>query len=115
MPSQAGDCFYTRLLKVDAELGTSQEWKEVGTFPGEPIFVPHPEASKEDQGVLLSVVLAGNPVTKRLVSTACKSMQELLPIRSSCHAAILLNTFNGLHSYTNKMEFPTYGVGNSIS
>ncbi len=68
MPSQAGDCFYTRLLKVDAELGTSQEWKEEGTFPGEPIFVPHPEASKEDQGVLLSVVLAGKTVTVRHVS-----------------------------------------------
>ena len=38
---------------------TSQEWKEEGTFPGEPIFVPHPQASQEDQGVLLSVVLAG--------------------------------------------------------
>ena len=105
MPYQDGDCFYTRLLKVDAELGTSQEWKEGRTFPGEPIFVPHPEASKEDQGVLLSVVLAGKPVTKRDVSTAYKSIQELLPIRSSCHAAILLSMFNTLHSYADKWRF----------
>ncbi len=75
--NQDGDCFYTRLLKVDADLGTSQEWKEGATFPGEPIFVPHPEASKEDQGVLLSVVLAGKPVTKRRISTSYKSIQEL--------------------------------------
>ena len=78
VPSQAGDCFYTRLLKVDAELATSQEWKEEGTFPGEPIFVPHPEASKEDQGVLLSVVLAGKPVTKGM------SAPHASPCRSYC-------------------------------
>lgn len=56
---QGGECFFTRLLKVDVVSKTSQEWKEEGTFPGEPIFVPHPEASQEDHGVLLSVVLAG--------------------------------------------------------
>ena len=56
---QDGDCFFTRLLKIDVVSKTSQEWKEEGTYPGEPIFVPHPEASQEDQGVLLSVVLAG--------------------------------------------------------
>lgn len=56
---QDGDCFFTRLLKIDVVSKTSLEWKEEGTFPGEPIFVPHPEASQEDQGVLLSVVLAG--------------------------------------------------------
>lgn len=59
MSVQDGDCFFTRLLKVDVVSKTSQEWKEEGTFPGEPIFVPHPESSQEDQGVLLSVVLAG--------------------------------------------------------
>ena len=58
---QDGDCFFTRLLKIDVVSKTSQEWMEEGTFPGEPIFVPHPVASQEDQGVLLSVVLAGPP------------------------------------------------------
>lgn len=74
---QAGDCFYTRLLKVDAELATSQEWKEGGTFPGEPIFVPHPEASKEDQGVLLSVVLAGVQKRSFLLVLDASNMQEM--------------------------------------
>lgn len=38
-------------------------WREEGTFPGEPIFVPRPGGVREDDGVLLSVVLAGLPAT----------------------------------------------------
>ena len=60
---QESDCFFTKLLKIDVETGACHEWKEEGTFPGEPIFVPQPEACKEDQGVLLSVVLAGKVCT----------------------------------------------------
>ena len=76
---QDGDCFFTRLLKIDVVSKTSQEWKEEGTFPGEPIFVPHPEASQEDQGVLLSVVLAGQFCT-------CNVLVALAPCCVSAHA-----------------------------
>ena len=41
------------------ESGAHQIWQEDGTYPGEPIFVPRPGGSKEDDGLLLSVVLAG--------------------------------------------------------
>lgn len=60
---QPGDSFFRRVLKIDVESGSSQEWQEEGAFPGEPIFVPHPEAEGEDQGVLLSVVLSGRYTT----------------------------------------------------
>jgi carotenoid cleavage dioxygenase-like enzyme len=32
-------------------------WYQNGCYPGEPVFVPRPGASAEDDGVLLSVVL----------------------------------------------------------
>jgi hypothetical protein len=41
------------------ESGAHQVWQEDGTYPGEPIFVPRPGGSQEDDGLLLSVVLAG--------------------------------------------------------
>lgn len=32
-------------------------WREEDCYPGEPVFVPAPDATTEDDGVLLSVVL----------------------------------------------------------
>jgi beta,beta-carotene 9',10'-dioxygenase len=49
--------FTDQLVKLDAETGTAQTWHEAGTYPGEPVFVPHPEGTAEDDGVVLSVVL----------------------------------------------------------
>jgi beta,beta-carotene 9',10'-dioxygenase len=52
-----------RILKVDTADGTTRSWSEPACYPGEPVFVARPEAEREDDGVLLSVVLdaaAGN-------------------------------------------------------
>ncbi len=46
-------------MRLDVESGAHQVWQEEGTYPGEPIFVPRPGGSQEDDGLLLSVVLAG--------------------------------------------------------
>ena len=49
-----------RLTKVDVAGGDSVSWSEPGAYPGEPVFVPAPEPGRrEDDGVLLSVVLDG--------------------------------------------------------
>jgi beta,beta-carotene 9',10'-dioxygenase len=45
------------LYKIDTVTKTDLSWSEEGCFPGEPIFVAHPTATKEDEGVVLSVVL----------------------------------------------------------
>lgn len=45
------------LYKIDVKKKTRQTWSEPGCFPGEPIFVPHPQAKSEDEGVILSLVL----------------------------------------------------------
>ncbi|MFB6099341.1 MAG: carotenoid oxygenase family protein [Salinibacter sp.] len=54
--SDGGD-FTDQLVKIDVETGDAQIWREDGTYPGEPVFVPHPDGSAEDDGVVLSVVL----------------------------------------------------------
>ena len=54
---QAPGDFLDSILKIDIESGKAARWYEAGVYPGEPVFVPHPGANAEDQGVLLSVVL----------------------------------------------------------
>jgi carotenoid cleavage dioxygenase-like enzyme len=49
--------FSDRLHKVDVEHGTDERWMEEGVHPGEPLFVPAPDAEEEDDGVVLSVAL----------------------------------------------------------
>ncbi|KAM8927666.1 carotenoid-cleaving dioxygenase, mitochondrial-like [Pelodytes ibericus] len=45
------------LLKVDITTKEAKVWSEEGFYPSEPIFVPHPESTEEDDGILLSAVL----------------------------------------------------------
>ena len=55
---ERGDGTFTdQLVKIDVETGAAQVWREDGTYPGEPVFVPHPDGAAEDDGVVLSVVL----------------------------------------------------------
>ena len=49
--------FYNQIVKIDIHTQESSSWNERGCFPGEAIFVRHPEGKNEDSGVLLSVVL----------------------------------------------------------
>jgi carotenoid cleavage dioxygenase-like enzyme len=49
--------FYNQLVKIDLKENSTETWYEEGCYPGEPIFVPRPEGEKENDGVLLSVVL----------------------------------------------------------
>ncbi|MFN5620195.1 MAG: carotenoid oxygenase family protein [Flavobacteriales bacterium] len=49
--------FYNQIVKIDSDSGAAQNWYKPHHYPGEPVFVPSPEAKAEDDGVLLSVVL----------------------------------------------------------
>ncbi|MCS4198440.1 carotenoid oxygenase family protein [Salinibacter ruber] len=68
--------FADQLVKIDVETGSSQTWDENETYPGEPVFVPDPDGSDEDDGVVLSVVL--DPEAKRsfLLVLDAKSFTE---------------------------------------
>jgi len=49
--------FADQLVKIDVDTGDSKMWRADGAYPGEPVFVPRPNATEEDAGVVLSVVL----------------------------------------------------------
>jgi len=73
---EAGD-WLDRIVRADVVERTSTEWRERGCWPGEPVFVARPQATKEDDGVLLSVVLDGRSSTSFLLVLDAANLTEL--------------------------------------
>uniref|UniRef100_A0A3B4A5V8 Uncharacterized protein n=1 Tax=Periophthalmus magnuspinnatus TaxID=409849 RepID=A0A3B4A5V8_9GOBI len=48
------------LIKMDLQGKHMKVWEEPGLYPSEPIFVPSPNPTAEDDGVVLSVVITPN-------------------------------------------------------
>jgi beta,beta-carotene 9',10'-dioxygenase len=72
------DEFLDRLVKIDVESGEAIEWQEPGAFPGEPVFVPTPQRyGREDDGVLLSVVLDAGAASSFLLVLDAGDLSEL--------------------------------------
>lgn len=71
--------FFNQLVKLDVESGGKATWHEEGTYPGEPVFIAAPEASDEDEGVVLSVVLDGARHTSFLVVLDAKDLRRTGP------------------------------------
>jgi carotenoid cleavage dioxygenase-like enzyme len=78
--SDGGD-FLDQLVKVDVERGEASVWSEPGTYPGEPVFVPEPDAAGEDAGVLLSVVLDAAGGSSFLLVLDAEDLSELARAR----------------------------------
>ncbi|MGM0677462.1 MAG: carotenoid oxygenase family protein [Pseudomonadota bacterium] len=64
------------LVKVDVRQGTHLIWNEADCYPGEPVFVPRPGASDEDDGVLLSVILEAATSTSGLLVLDAHTLEE---------------------------------------
>ncbi|HWB69111.1 MAG TPA: carotenoid oxygenase family protein [Solirubrobacterales bacterium] len=72
------DDFLDRLVKIDVDSGETTEWREAGSFPGEPVFVPAPQrGGREDEGVLLSVVLDAGAESSYLLVLDAADMSEV--------------------------------------
>lgn len=74
--------FTDSLIKVDVKESLDGRdgvklWQQHGCTPSEPIFVPSPEGKKEDDGVVLSVVLDGFKGESFLLVLDAYSMTEL--------------------------------------
>ncbi|KID64718.1 Beta,beta-carotene 15,15'-dioxygenase [Metarhizium brunneum] len=66
------------IVKTDVETRDALIWSgPVGHTPGEPIFVPRPGGTDEDDGVILTVVLDGSAQTSYLLCLDAKTLQEL--------------------------------------
>lgn len=69
--------FYNQLVKVNVELGTHIEWYREHHYPGEPVFVPAPGSTREDDGVLLSVVLDADQGCSYLLVLNASNMETI--------------------------------------
>lgn len=69
--------FSNQLVKVDVATETATTWYQEGGYPGEPIFVPEPDADREDDGVILSVVLDAERELSFLLVLDARTFDEL--------------------------------------
>ena len=69
--------FTNRLVKINVQTGDFVSWSEQNCQPGEPVFVPRLGAKREDDGVILSVVLDPNSGQSFLLILDSKSFKEI--------------------------------------
>jgi beta,beta-carotene 9',10'-dioxygenase len=69
--------FYNALIKVDTHTGEVKRWFADDCYPGEPVFVPRPDAQSEDDGVNLSIVLDGNTKRSFLLALDSATFEEI--------------------------------------
>jgi beta,beta-carotene 9',10'-dioxygenase len=74
-PSRPNE-FYNQLVKIDMQTGEHITWFAQGNYPGEPVFVPHPDRKGEDDGIILSVVLNAEHGHSFLLILDAKTLQE---------------------------------------
>jgi torulene dioxygenase len=87
--------FVDGLSKVDTVTKEALYWdNQKGHTPGEAIFVPDPEGTDEDDGVLLSVVLDGFKEMSYLVCLDAKTMKEIGRAECGCPVGF---GFHGTH------------------
>jgi len=69
--------FMDGLVKLDTKTQNAVFWHEHGHNPGEAIFVPDPNGTEEDDGILLSVVLDGFKGKSYLLVLDAKTVKEV--------------------------------------
>ncbi|XP_041665858.1 beta,beta-carotene 9',10'-oxygenase-like [Cheilinus undulatus] len=80
------------LIKMDLNGKQMKVWEQPGLYPSEPIFVPSPNATDEDDGVVLSVVITPNKDKSTfLLVLDAKTFEEL------GRAAVPVNIPYGFH------------------
>lgn len=86
--------FIDGLTKLDTETKEVKFWSVHAHSPGEPIFLPDPKGTDEDDGVCLSVVLDGTKGKSYLLVLDAKSFEEVG--RAEMDTAVGFG-FHGLH------------------
>jgi beta,beta-carotene 9',10'-dioxygenase len=81
----AGEGWIDRLVKVDVGSGAQRVWSQPGCYPGEPVFVRRPDASEEDGGVVLSVVLDAGAGRSFLLVLDAGSFEEVARAEAPHH------------------------------
>ena len=82
------------IVKLDVETGDADRWHEPGAYAGEPVYVPRPSAEREDDGVLLSVVLEPERGASSLLVLDAADLSEVARARVPHHIPF---GFHGQH------------------
>jgi beta,beta-carotene 9',10'-dioxygenase len=80
-----GGGWLEQIVRVDTSDGSTSTWAQPDCYPGEPVFVARPEAEKEDDGILLSVVLDGAAGSSFLLVLDARDLRELARARVPHH------------------------------
>ena len=83
-----------QLVKLDVRSGNAKLWHEPGTYPGEPVFTAAPNAKREDEGVITSVVLDAARATSFLLVLDAQTFEERARARVPHHIPF---GFHGMH------------------
>jgi len=75
--ANGGSGFLEDIVKIDTHDGSSRSWSEAGAYAGEPVFVRRPDGSREDDGVLLSVVLDAAAERSFMLVLDASDLQEI--------------------------------------
>jgi carotenoid cleavage dioxygenase-like enzyme len=87
--------FVDQLVKLDVRSGRARIWRDRGCYPGEPVFVARPGSRREDDGVVLSVVLDARRRTSFLLVLEAGSFQERARAAVPHHIPF---GFHGIHA-----------------
>jgi carotenoid cleavage dioxygenase-like enzyme len=68
---------FARIVRCDMDGGATMVWSSAAASPGEPVFVPRPGATDEDDGVVLAVVLDARARSSYLVVLDGRTLAEL--------------------------------------
>ena len=72
-----GSGWFEQIVKLDTLEGSTRSFSQPGCYPGEPVFVARPQAEREDDGVLLSVVLDAGAESSFLLVLDAGDLHEL--------------------------------------
>lgn len=75
--------FFDCLVKTDFKTESDKIWGEEDCYPGEPLFIPDPSSDKEDQGVVISIVLDSKNEHSYLIILDAETWRELARVEVS--------------------------------
>lgn len=86
-----------KLMKVDLKSKTIKVWQEANAYPSEPIFIPAQNGNSEDNGVIISSILHGDPESHKvtLLFLAGKNFKELARCEFKTPSGPITKVFHG--------------------
>nr|XP_043883043.1 beta-carotene 15, 15-dioxygenase 2, like isoform X1 [Solea senegalensis] len=93
-----GHVFSDSLLKMDVHTKELKVWRHPGLFPSEPVFVASPNATEEDDGVVMSVI-----ITPRKEKSTFLLVLDAKTFTELARAEVPVNIPYGTHGVFNEM------------